>query len=118
MTKMSSPEIPQKAKDLCAKLERLAEDRGRITEAYRALRHTEECIQAQQEEIEQDLMDILNTGDFEILDIGRLRLIFQPEDKYNTRPWFEVRYPDYTGVYTKRHFLRKPGNKRRPKKGD
>ena len=47
---MSSPEIPQKAKDLCAKLERLAEDRGRITEAYRALRHTEECIQAQQEE--------------------------------------------------------------------
>ena len=69
------------------------------------------------EEIEQDLMDILNTGDFEILDIGRLRLVFQPEDKYNTRPWFEVRYPDYTGVYTKRHFLRKPGNKRRPQKG-
>lgn len=110
---MSSQNIPQKAKDLCTKLERFAEDRGRIHEAYRTLSHMEEYIQAQQEEIEQDLMDILNTGDFEILDIGRLRLVFQPKDKYNTRPWFEVRYPDYTGVFTKRHFLRKPGNKRK-----
>ena len=113
MTKMSSPEIPQKAKDLCAKLEKLAEDRSFILAACRTLDHMVDRIQVQQEEIEQDLMDILNTGEFEILDIGRLRLVFQPEDKYNTRPWFEVRYPDYTGVYTKRHFLRKPGNKRK-----
>ena len=113
MTKMSSPEIPQKAKDLCVKLEKLAEDRSFILAACRTLNQVADRIQVQQEEIEQDLMDMLNTGDFEILDIGRLRLVFQPEDKYNTRPWFEVRYPDYTGVYTKRHFLRKPGNKRK-----
>ena len=113
MTKKSSPKIGAKAKDLCTRLEKLAEDRSCILETCRMLNHVADRIQSQQEEIEQDLMDILNTGDFEILDIGRLRLVFQPEDKYNTRPWFEVRYPDYTGVYTKRHFLRKPGNKRK-----
>ena len=114
---MSSPEIGEKAKDLCSRLEKLAEDRSCILEACRTLNHVADRIQAQQEEIEQDLMDLLNIGEAEVLDIGRLRLVFQPEDKYNIRPWFEVRYPDYSGVYTKRHFLRKPGSKRRPKKG-
>lgn len=113
MTKMSSPELPQKAKDLCAKLEKLAEDRSCILETCRMLNHVADRIQSQQEEIEQDLMDLLNIGEAEVLDIGRLRLVFQPEDKYNIKPWFEVRYPDYSGVYTRRHYLRKPGNKRK-----
>ena len=96
----------------------LAAHENVLREIKEDIQSHKQCIKTQQEEIEQDLMDILNTGEFEVLDIGRLRLVFQPEDKYNTRPWFEVRYPDYTGVFTKRHFLRKPGQKRRPQKGD
>ena len=105
-----------KVKDLCSQLEHLAEDRKQIYETCRVLDHMDSRLCSQQETIEQELMDLLNTGESGVFDIGRLRMVFQPVDNYTTRPWFEVRYPDYCGVYTKRHYLRKPGQKARKKK--
>ena len=118
---MSEQKIPSEAKDICMALERLAADRCSIREACRSLDQLERRLCSRMELLEQDLMDILNVDDSESLDIqdiGHLRIILQHADKYCSKPYFEVRYPDYNAVFTKRHFLRKPGNKRRPKKGD
>lgn len=118
---MSNPEIPAKAKEICMELERLAADRTQIRETMRSLDKMEERLRSKMESMEQDLLDLLNVDDSEsmdVQDIGRLRIILQRRDQYNSKPYFEVRYPDYNGVFTRVHFLRKPGNKRRPKKGD
>lgn len=110
---MSSQKIPARAKLLCAELVQLAEDRESLRAACRAMDCLERRIEAQQEDIEQKLMDMLNSGESEVIDIGRLRLVFQTVDQYNSKPWFEVRYQDYSSIFTKRHYLRKPGNKRK-----
>ena len=105
-----------KVERLCRQLEHLAADRQQIHDTQLALEHLSERLCAQQEDIEQEVMDLLNTGESKVVDIGRLRFIFQTTDQYTSRPCFEVRYPDYCCVGTKRHFLRKPGQKARPKK--
>ena len=112
--------IPEKAKDICIELERLAADRAQLIETCRSLNQLDYRLRSRMEVLEQDLMDALNIDDSESLDIqdiGHLRIILQRADQYNVKPYFEVRYPSYYGVYTTRHFLRKPGNKRKPKKG-
>ena len=117
---MSNPEIPAKVKEICMELERLAADRRQILDTCRSLNLMEQRVCSRLEAMEQELLDLLNVDDSESLDIqdiGHLRIVLQRKDQYNSKPWFEVRYPYYTGVYTKRHFLRKPGNKRRPQKG-
>ena len=113
---MSSLDIPSEARDLCVELERLAAARTQIRETMRSLDKMEERLRSKMESMEQDLLDLLNVDDSEsmdVQDIGRLRIILQRKDQYNSKPYFEVRYPDYNGVFTRVHFLRKPGNKRK-----
>lgn len=113
-------EIPEKAKDLCVELERLAADRVQIRGTMRSLDQMESRLRTKMEMLEQDLLDLLNTDDADSLDvreIGQLRIVLQRVDQYNSKPFFDVRYPDHLGVYTRVHYLRKPGQKRRPQKG-
>lgn len=110
----------REVEQICIALERLAADRTQLIETCRSLNQLDNRLRSRMEALEQDLMDALNVDDSESLDIqdiGHLRIILQRVDKYNSKPYFEVRYPSYSGVYTTRHFLRKPGNKRKPKKG-
>lgn len=111
-----SPEVEQ----LCMELERLAADRSQIMDTCRSLYKMEQRIFSRMEVMEQELLDLLNVDDSESLDIqniGRLQIVLQRKDKYHSKPYFEVRYPEYTDVYTRAHYLREPGQKRRTKKG-
>jgi hypothetical protein len=112
--------VNHEAEQLCMELERLAADRRQILDTCRSLNLMEQRICSRMEAMEQELLDLLNVDDSESLDIqdiGHLRIILQRKDQYNSKPYFEVRYPDYMGVYTRAHYLRKPGQKRRSKKG-
>lgn len=117
---MNKPRVSREVEQLCMELERLAADRTQIRETMRSLDTMEKRLRSKMESMEQDLLDLLNVDDSEpmdVQDIGRLRIILQRRDQYNSKPYFEVRYPDYNGVFTRVHFLRKPGNKRRSQKG-
>ena len=112
--------MKHEVEQLCMELERLAADRSQILDTCRSLDQMERRIFSRMEVMEQELLDLLNVDYSEFLDIqniGRLRIILQRKDKYHSRPYFEVRYPDYMDVYTRAHYLREPGQKRRPKKG-
>ena len=115
---MKKPTHSREVEQICIALERLAADRTQLIETCRSLNQLDYRLRSRMEALEQDLMDALNVDDSESLDIqdiGHLRIILQRADQYNSKPYFEVQYPSYHAVYTARHFLRKPGNKRKIK---
>ena len=99
---------------LVAELERMQARRVTIYKAQRALREAEDDIEREQNKKEKILMQLLNNGEFDVREIGNLRIVFSPADKYCTRPKFFVHYPHADGmIQTHEHYLRKPakGNK-------
>ena len=99
---------------LVAELERLQVERVSIYKAQCALTEAERAIEHEQREKEKTLMQLLNNGESDVREIGNLRIVFAPADKYSTRPKFFVHYPHADGmIQTHEHYLRKPpkGNK-------
>lgn len=98
---------------LCANLERLQTERAAIYRAQRALQEAEDAIEREQREKEKTLMALLNDGEFGVHEIGNLRIVFDPIDKYNSKPKFWVQYPHAEGmVQTHEHYLRKPNKEK------
>lgn len=84
-----------------------------IRNTQHSLRDMDEDLLGQQHVLEKELMGLVNEGHLDIQEIGSLKIVISPIDKYNSRPKFRVDYPWGGGYYdSHEHYLRVPNKEK------